>query len=465
MYRLFWKIFFLFWIVNGVLFSAGVSLAHLFSDRMEQQRHRSFPIAQIAENAIYAHEVGKMSRFLRRARHRLGVEAWLLDLNGTLLGPERIAPRMPQVDTFPTYIKPSEATGNRHVHSIELEAEDGRRYHFIAAYDVRPPKDNMPSPFQRLMFFLVAIAATSLLIAGFITRPLRRLQRAVRRFASGELDTRVNGVVSCRKDVVGELGREFNSMAERLDSTIEAQRRLMRDISHELRTPLARMQVAATLAEDISEGAEQPLQRIHTEIQRLDALIGQVMALAKLESGTEKLETEPFDLPHMLAQLAADAEFEFAGDGKSVEVKAPQPIVLDGNRMQLRSAVENVLRNAMRHTPNDTPVTIAASRHGDEVDITVRDRGPGVPEANLQRVFDAFFRCEDARDCDSGGHGVGLAITRGVVMAHNGSITADNHPESGLIVRITIPMQYERSTASRVQAADVSLPIPSGKPA
>ncbi len=465
MYRLFWKIFFLFWIVNGVLFSAGVSLAHLFSDRMEQQRHRSFPIAQIAENAIYAHEVGKMSRFLRRARHRLGVEAWLLDLNGTLLGPERIAPRMPQVDTFPTYIRPSPATENRHVHSIELEAEDGRRYHFIAAYDVRPPKDNLPSPFYRLLFFLVAIAATSLLIAGFITRPLRRLQRAVRRFASGELDTRVTGIVSCRKDVVGELGREFNAMAERLDTTIESQRRLMRDISHELRTPLARMQVAATLAEDISDGAEQPLQRIHTEIQRLDALIGQVLALAKLESGTEKLETEPFDLPHMLTQLAGDAEFEFAGDGKRVEVLAPAPIQLEGNRMQLRSAIENVLRNAMRHTPDNTLVSIAAESTGNDVEILVRDRGPGVPEANLKRVFDAFFRCEDARDCDSGGHGVGLAITRGVVKAHRGTISASNHPDSGLIVRITVPLQQERGTASRTQPESTSLAIPTSRPA
>lgn len=452
MYRLFWKIFFLFWIVNGVLFTTGVSLAHLFSDRMEQQRHRNFPVAQIAENAIYSHEVGKMPRFLRRIKRRLGIEAWLLDENGTLLGPDRIAPRMPVLTTFPAYVAPSRFTGNRHVHGVELEAEDGRRYRFIAAYEVRPPKDDVPSPLQRFGVFLVAIAATSLLIAGFITRPLRRLQRVVRKFASGELDARVAGVVSCRKDVVGELGREFNVMAARLDSTIESQRRLMRDISHELRTPLARMQVAATLAEDTSTGAESSLQRIQTEIKRLDVLIGQVLALAKLESGTEKLETEPFDLVQLLERLASDAEFEFAQDSKTVQLSIAPGTTIDANRTQLRSALENVLRNAMRYTPNDTAVSIGVSPVDEDLLITIRDRGPGVPEANLQRVFDAFFRCEDARDARSGGHGVGLAITRGIVVAHCGTIGASNHPDGGLQVNISLPASSAALTPERAAA-------------
>lgn len=436
MHRLFWKIFILFWVVNAGVFSLGISLAHLFQS---SDPKRQFPMLEAAHRAIEAHEQGQLRMFYRQTKKHQHVTTYLLNGEGELLplGSTRQGV-VPQIDNYPAFER-KRRDGRVHVlRAIEVTSESAVLYRFIARYN--PDRKPRPKPALILAFFLITIAATSLMVAAYITWPLRRLQEVVARFASGEHDVRVGENVASRRDVVGEVGREFNVMAERLDNTLQAQRSLLRDISHELRTPLARMQVAVALAEDNSSGAEGPLARLHIEIERLDSLIGQVLTIARLEGGENALETESFFLEPLLVSIATDAEFEFNGQEKKVSVSLDDQLKIVADLTLLRSAIENIVRNAMRHTAEGTSVEITATQKNSRLLVSIRDYGTGVPEQSLDRLFDAFYRVDTARDSNGGGHGVGLAISRGIVLAHGGSITAANHPQAGLMMSIDLPL-------------------------
>ena len=445
MHRLFWKIFFLFWIVNACVFSFGYFIASLYHDTDTSVR---YPIRNNAMRAIEAHENDELERFYQRGRKGQHPRYFLLDENRQLL-PEGYMPTepVPEITEYPWEKRTRKGFKVTAIQAIEIESNAGDKYHFIARYS--PRRYNRRPPFV-FPLFLIAIAATSMFLSAYITRPLRKLQTVVRRFASGEHDARVPRREAARRDVVGEVGREFNVMAERLNAQIESQRRLLRDISHELRTPLARMQVAVAIAEDSSEGAEGPHARLHTEIERLDTLIGQVLALSRIESGADHLSKEKFALRGLITDIATDAEYEFTEQRKEVLVKVPASIEIEADKSQLQSAIENIIRNGMRYTPQDSRVEVdaellpVADRSKDQtkaVQICIRDHGPGVKEANLPKLFDAFYREDDSRDAGSGGHGVGLAISRTIIVAHGGSISAVNHQQVGLQVDIVLPLE------------------------
>lgn len=442
MHRLFWKIFFLFWIVNAGVFTFGYFIANLYHDSDFVSR---YPIQKFARQAIVAYENDELESFYQRNGGRKYPQHYLLDADSNLL-PEGFVATVPQVDEFPWHERMREGFKVTAVQAVEVESNGGETYRFITKYN--PRKNHGRSGFV-FPLFLIAIAATSMFLSAYLTRPLRKLQAVVRRFASGEHDARVTDREASRRDVVGEVGREFNVMAERLNAQLESQRRLLRDISHELRTPLARMQVAVAIAEDKAPDAQAPLARLHTEIERLDSLIGQVLALARIESGADKLSKESVSLYELVSDIANDAEYEFSEQGKRVEITPFAPATLAVDELQMRSAIENVIRNAMRYTPQEGTIVVAAAVGSGEyadgfnsryLHLTIRDHGPGVDDKNLPKLFNAFYREDDSRDLGSGGHGVGLAITRSIVMAHGGMVKAANHLHGGLVVEIVLPV-------------------------
>jgi len=224
-----------------------------------------------------------------------------------------------------------------------------------------------------------------------------------------------------------------------------AQRHLLRDISHELRSPLARLIVALELARQRSgKEAKGALERIEEEAERLNDLIGQLLTLTQLESGGERIERGPVPLKELIESIAADADFEAQTRGRNVRALVEDDFAVQGSEELLRRGIENVVRNAVRYTAEGTQVEIAVSRRrgdsGDSVVIRVRDHGPGVPEEVLARIFLPFYRVADARDRQSGGTGIGLAITERAVRLHNGTVAAANAPDGGLIVEITLPL-------------------------
>jgi len=286
-------------------------------------------------------------------------------------------------------------------------------------------------------------------LARYLASPVSRIRLAAQRISAGDLSARVQpNHIPRGRDEIAHLARDFDTMAGRLQSLVTAQNRLLGDVSHELRSPLARMNLALELARRGDETKRlAALERIERESARLDVLVGELLTLSRLENGlSAETLSNAVDLIEICRAVAADAEFEAsnAGRGVSVSFSGPdKPVIVRGDPELLHRAVENVTRNALRHTANDSPVAIELSLHGPDVEISIADCGPGVPPDELDAIFHPFYRVEGARDRPDGssGTGLGLAIAQRAVAAHGGTICARNRPEGGLEVRLSLPKE------------------------
>jgi two-component system, OmpR family, sensor kinase len=292
---------------------------------------------------------------------------------------------------------------------------------------------------------LVVSALTSWWLAQHLSAPIRRIQEGARALASDSADVslsaglRVSAGLEGRKDEVAVLARDFDAMADQLRANRSAITQLLRDISHELRSPLARMRVALGLARQPPADLSRQLDRLEREIERLDSLISQVLKLARLHGTEAPFAREAFDLDEVIEEVVRDANFEGAVKNCRVRLDGATNAAVNGNRDLLRSAIENVLRNAVRYSHQDSLIGVSVARSGTEVSILIRDGGPGVPAQDLERIFEPFYRVAESRDRDTGGEGIGLAITAQVMKAHGGSASAANRREGGLEVRLSLP--------------------------
>jgi len=341
----------------------------------------------------------------------------------------------------------------------KVTAPDGRSFVVFLPIQERPgrPLRGRPrmeeQPGVRLALQLsVALLASLLFSAGlawYLARPVRHLRAATRRLADGALDARVAPVLGGRRDEIADLGRDFDHMAGRLQALVGAQKRLLHDVSHELRSPLARLQVAVALARQQPARLATTLDRVERETARLDALVGELLTLSRLEAGVTGATEETFDLAELLDEVVADARFEAEAASCRVEFPAHGEIVARGRAELLRRALENVIRNAVKYTAKDTAVEVTAARGAgsDIVTVAVCDRGPGVPEADLDSLFEPFFRAEGG--AARAGYGLGLAIARRAVEAHGGRIRARNRGGGGLCVEIGLPVCAEAAPSRR----------------
>ena len=286
---------------------------------------------------------------------------------------------------------------------------------------------------------LVVSAFASWWLAQHLSAPIRRMREGARALAGESLDVRVSAGLEDRKDELAVLARDFDAMADRLRANRGALTQLLRDISHELRSPLARMRLALRLARRPSADTVRQLDRMEREIERLDVLISQVLKLARLNGTDVPFKREAFDVGEVIDEVVRDAEFEGTAKGCRVETHGAAGSVVSGSRELLRSAIENVLRNAVRYSPQGAPVEVAVERNAAGLTIAIRDRGPGVPAAELERIFEPFYRVAESRDRDSGGEGIGLAITSQVMKAHGGTARAENRAGGGFEVRLNLP--------------------------
>lgn len=295
-------------------------------------------------------------------------------------------------------------------------------------------------PLAVLGIALIVSALASWWLAQHLSAPIRRIQEGARAVASEQLDVRVSAGLGGRKDELAVLARDFDAMADQLKATRSARTQLLRDISHELRSPLARMRVALGLARQPHGDPALQLERLEREIERLDSLISHVLRLARLHGNATHFEREPLELDEVLQEVVHDANFEGAVKSCTVRLEGTAKHRVLGNRELLYSAIENVLRNAVRYSPSGRPVDVSVKTSAEELEILVRDHGPGVPGGDLDRIFEPFYRVAESRDRDSGGEGIGLAITSQVFRAHGGSAGAQNLAGGGLQVRLAIPL-------------------------
>ena len=283
------------------------------------------------------------------------------------------------------------------------------------------------------LHLLAVLALIGLLCYAFarnLTSPVQTLQAAVEGFGRGELDQRVE---LRRGDEIGRLGETFNQMADRIQTLLAAERRLLGDISHELRSPLARLSLAIELARTSADPTPH-LDRIQKEADRLNALVGELLQVTRAEGDPSKMLKDPVPLGDLVEDLVEDARVEADARGCGVEYHADQPATILGDEELLRRAVENVIRNAIRYEPSGSNIEVTVEGPV----VTIRDHGPGVPEESLDHIFDAFYRVETDRDRASGGVGLGLSIAKRAIELHKGKIVARNtHP--GLSLKIELP--------------------------
>lgn len=328
---------------------------------------------------------------------------------------------------------------NKHTYTLVMGLPPGPRFFF-------GPR-GMPIP--GLIIAVLSSGIVCYFLAWYLTMPVTRLRAATRRLAAGDLTARAGDPASRRRDEIAGLIRDFDTMAGRLETLVNAQSRLLNDISHELRSPLARLNVALGLARQRSgpESASM-LERIELEAGRLNELIGRLLTLARLEDGEKHLPPTPVLLDEIVLNVTEDAEFEAQARHCHVYSEIPAGSwAVRGDASLLHSAIENVVRNAIRYTREGTTVQVCLEKNknagGEEVVVRVTDCGEGVPAAALEKLFLPFYRLDDARGRQTGGVGLGLAITERAVRFHGGSVSATNRAEGGLAVDIRLPLLPE----------------------
>ncbi len=294
-------------------------------------------------------------------------------------------------------------------------------------------------PILIVMSLLASAFLCFLLVTGLIS-PLRTLQRQVREIADGDLQTRLPEGLTQRNDEVGELCRDFNVMAERLEVTDQTKQQLLRNVSHELRSPLTRMQLSLVLARSKSKDlASSELDRMERDIERLNGMIGQLLQWSRMITAFPDPSREVFSLDEAVKELIDNANFEAAMHEKAVMLTRCDSSLILGGQEWLSSAVENIVRNAIRFSPKDGRVEVSLTSDEHEARVVVRDYGPGVPEDELNSLFEPFYRVDETRGGDNSGTGLGMAIAQAAVASHEGSIVAEN-AAPGLRITITLPL-------------------------
>src|SRR5581483_6333145 len=383
-----------------------------------------------------------------------GVHAYLVDENGKEISGETLpagGSELAQRARQKTGLV-NDLTQGIPLNAVAAKSPKGATYVLVAQDSSfrRGPFWGLPGRPGSFRFTLIAITRSLLPIllvggvfcywlARYLSTPLEDLRGVAQELADGKLDTRVSDKLLKRRDEIGHLGRDVNLMAARIESLVQAQRRLLGDISHELRSPLARQGVALGLARRrAGADAASALDRIEREGERLNEMIGQLLTLTRFESGTDGLDNVTIDLGGLVREVAEDADYEAHDRNRSVRIVRDEPLSINGVPEMIRSAVENVVRNAVRHTAEGSSVDLtlsAESSNGHRTAlISVRDHGKGGPEDVIEQIFRPFYRVEDDRDRKTGGTGLGLSIAARAVRLHRGSIKAMNAKDGGLVV-------------------------------
>jgi two-component system sensor histidine kinase CpxA len=497
MHSLFLKIFLWFWTAMALIGLAFVAVEATTQAEQATVRWRSITgdafavyAREAAENFEIKSKEGlagqELAKYLTQLESRTHIQAWLFDERGYAVPGSTLSAQLSgdnaQIERIRSLAARAlgsgqtefEPQGSTTLAARRADSPDGGRYVLVGQLETaRYGFWNTELRVHLLRLVAVLLAASFLCwgLARHLTGPIITLRAVAQRLAVGDLKARAGAELSRRQDELGDLAQDFDRMATRIEALLneqsqlmQAQRRLLADVSHELRSPLARMGVALDLARDSVEavakgvapdvGLDEVLNRIESEAGRLAQMIARLLTLSRLESGVQEAEMSPIDLASLVRSIVADADFEARSNQRAVRTTICDECTLRGTRDLLRSAIENVVRNALRHTPENTEVEVSIMQDGDRALISVHDWGPGVPEAELQNIFRPFYRVSEARERPGGGEGLGLSITARSVQLHGGDVHAENASNGGLIVKMRLPVMSAQQAPSRAIAAE-----------
>lgn len=446
MTRLYLRIFLYFWLVILLTLAITISVNRIGSradlDRVRVTTLRSSldALAAQAQQALTAEGAVGLRRWLEmevaeRPEPRLLIVG---PGDSELLG-RPLPPGWPRMIEMVLRLNNNYAE-RRHLPARILQGERGTRYlMFVPLSQGQGPRWLIQPEARRnfaLVLFLVS-GGLCFLLARYLTRPIRALRQAGSQLAAGDLAARVGPAVGARRDEIGALAREFDRMAERVEELIGSQQRLLRDVSHELRSPLTRLQAAVGLIRQrTGTASDADLDRIEREAERLNALIGQILAFSRLQTMVEP-QRETVDIADLVRHIVMDASFEAQVGGKHVGYSCNVKGTVNGDEELLRSAIENVVRNAVEHARAEVAVSLTVASDNSLL-ITVIDDGGGVPAEVLGRLFEPFFQVPGGTRMGRG-VGLGLAIAARAITLHQGSIRASPAESGGLSVELRIP--------------------------
>jgi len=451
MHSLFFRIFFWFW---ATVVATGVALILTFV--VEPRSVPSRWHETLTETARYSGTIavetaerdgiGSASAYLNRLAHETHITACLFDAAGNALAGTDCQNFL----SMASHVAASKASefsmryGIARV-ALTLAGQSGRVYVFATELPAGPRAalgiDRTAVVLQWGVAFLVSALICSLL-TRYLTTPILRLREMSQKLTAGDLSVRAGPVLTRRGDEIGDLIRDFNAMASKIEELISRQRQLVSDVSHELRSPLARMNVALDLGRQ-RKGNDSAFDQMEEDIRLLDEMVGRLLTIAKLDISVPEVPMIDVDLADLLSQIVRNAKFESRELNGRIDLNASGQCTVWGSAELLHSAIENVVRNAVRYTQKGSSVEVCMACESlsgiPSVHLTVRDHGPGVPELELKNIFLPFYRVADARDRQSGGTGLGLAIADRVVRLHGGTIRAENAAPRGLRIEIVLP--------------------------
>ncbi|PWY55978.1 two-component sensor histidine kinase [Legionella qingyii] len=449
MRSLYWKIFISFWLATIlIIFTTAWVISHIVQKSSLPAQEQLF-MDSYANAAVATYESGRQTALLKWL-NKIGISRhmsiYLLSSTGEIIGTQAVPENVKKVaeNLLQDQLSEGILKSGKLIVSHEILSTSGKFYR-LAAVSEKPIYHFVGVPWAGLAIRLILATFISglicYLLSRYLTQPLRSLGLAAKSIATGKLNTRVGHLRGHYNDEIAQLSNEFDRMAEQLETIVNSKERLLQDISHELRSPLARLQIAIELGRNKTQHlADTEFNRMELECSRLNALITEVLDFARLEKSTTDLNLNKIDLSALLLNIIRDANYEAGEETPRVKAGVIEPCCLFIDERLIHRAIENVVRNALHYSPATEQVVVSLKHDEtkEHVYIDISDKGPGVPEAQLNRIFSPFYRVDTSRTKKTGGYGLGLAIASRAIQLHQGEIMALNNPGGGLLIRIIL---------------------------
>lgn len=443
------RIFLSFWLIIGITIGIAAVAGFYYSERLRAAFENFEHGDTMLEASAALEENGRdgLVQWLKEFPTTRGITVYVLDEERADLLRRRIPGNIARIVNRHRYHLRQHGADRHDPGNLrrarplsQLISADGEVYTLVVAPARHPPAYWGRVPVSSLLFVVALIVSgiVSYLLARAIANPISKLRDATVSLAEGNLDIRVGTPIGNRRDELGMLARDFDSMADKLARAAAQQTELSQNISHELRSPLARMRVALELAKreagDLSE-----FDRINSEAERLDDLIGQILSYTRLDS-SRQMQPVQIDIGELISEVVENVNYECKSngiDGVSVEADFDASPAMYGYAEALMSAIENIIRNAVRHSPPNGTVNVRLSQENATANIEIMDQGEGVEDSDLSRLFEPFYRTKGAPDS---GTGLGLAIAKRAIRLNGGEVSAENSADGGLRILIRLPV-------------------------